>query len=403
MKKSVLLIFLFIFARTLNAQKLATHPQEINLHNKKSFTLFVPEGYHISVAAEGLKRPRFFSMSPDGRLFITDMYNRSDNHLGRIIILDQWNEQQHRFNRQRTYLAKLHNPNQILFLTRGEKQYLYVAETEKLSYYSYQPGDTVPSSSPTIIARFPDQGLDYKYGGWHLTRSLSFHNNKLYVSVGSSCNACIEKEKIRATILEMNPDGSDQKVYASGLRNSVGIKWIDGELWATCMGRDGIGPDKPEDLFQKIKKDTDYGWPYYFQYRKKIYEDKQFMDSAGKPPKPPVAPWGLPAHSAPLGFGYLRGFSDEKLNNSFLVALHGSTSVWRQRGNSVVQLMPDGSLREIVTGFLQGKTESQRFGRPCDVMQRDQNSFYISDDKNGVIYLLWKDPALPGKADASTH
>ncbi len=95
------------------------------------------------------------------------------------------------------------------------------------------------------------------------------------------------------------------------------------------------------------------------------------------------------AHSAPLGFDYFTNFSDPVINNSFLVALHGSTSVWRQRGNAVVQVV-NNSYREVVTGFLQGKSNRQRFGRPCDVMQWSNNSFFITDDKNGALYYLWK-------------
>ena len=121
--------------------------------------------------------------------------------------------------------------------------------------------------------------------------------------------------------------------------------------------------------------------------------DTHFTDSV-RPAyvtKPPVAPVGFKAHSAPLGFDFFKNFSDSLFNNSFLVALHGSTSVWRQRGNAVVQILPNGSYRDIVTGFLQGKTENKRFGRPCDVLQWDQSSFFISDDKNGVIYYVWKE------------
>ena len=114
-------------------------------------------------------------------------------------------------------------------------------------YHIYNRGDNKPPDSGQVIARFPDYGLSYKYGGWHLTRSLAFHNEKLYVSVGSSCNACVETEEIRAVVLEMNPDGTDAKIFARGLRNSVGIKWIGNELWGTGMGRDLAGPDKPED------------------------------------------------------------------------------------------------------------------------------------------------------------
>ena len=384
------LLFLFFQA---TSQTLKLHEASITLQKGLHFKLKIPEGYHISVAAQGLNRPRFFAKSPDGRLFITDMWDRSDNKKGRVLILGGWNEKEKKFTSVQTYLDKLHNPNQIAFYTVGNKHYLYVAETGRLSYYTFTNGDTVPAASPKVIATFPDYGLSYKYGGWHLTRSLAFRNNKLYVSVGSSCNACMEKEEIRATVIEMNPDGSNQKIYARGLRNSVSMQWIGNELWATSMGRDGIGPDKPEDLLHTIRQNEFYGWPFYFQYKKAIYADVQFKDSV-KPTfikRPPVAPWEFSAHSAPLGFAYLTQFSDAMFNNSFLVALHGSTSVWRQRGNAVVQLMPNGKYREIVTGFLQGKTENKRYGRPCDVIQWNDRSFFVSDDKNGVIYYVCKD------------
>ncbi len=366
--------------------------QPVTLQNKLSFTLKIPASYKISVAAEGLECPRFFAKSPDGRLFVTDMHDRSDNKKGRVLILDHWNDSAHRFDKTTEFLKDLRNPNQVAFYSRGGQYYIYVAETDKLSYYTYTPGSDQPASVPTVIAHFPDYGLNYKYGGWHLTRSIAFNNGKIYVSIGSSCDACIEKEEIRATILEMNPDGSQQRIYARGLRNAVGLKWINNELWVTNMGRDNRGPDKPEDLLHTVKPGDFFGWPYYFQYRKQILADEAFKDSV-KPVfvmRPPIAPWALKAHSAPLGFSYFTGFNDSLLNNSFIVALHGSTSVWRQRGNAIVQMLPNGQYREIVTGFLQGKTENKRFGRPCDVLQWDHRSFFISDDKNGVIYYVWK-------------
>lgn len=387
-----LLIYFFFFIRCEAQQTLKFSEHTILLKKKIAFSLKIPEGYNISVAAEGLERPRFFAISPDGRLFVTDMHNRSDNNLGRVLILENWNEQQKQFEKISVYLDKLHNPNQVSFYSSNGKNYIYIAETGRLSYYEYRAGDEKPFSAGRTITVFPDYGLDYKYGGWHLTRSLAFHNNKLYVSVGSSCNACIEKEEIRATIIEMDPDGSHPLFYAKGLRNAVGIKWINDKLWVTNMGRDGLGPDKPEDLFHTVEANGYYGWPYFFQYKNKILADQQFKDSAKNRyvKEPPVAPWGFKAHSAPLGFDFFSGFKDQLLNNSFLVALHGSTSVWRQRGNSIVQLLPNGKYREIVTGFLQGKTESKRFGRPCDILQWNDHSFFISDDKNGVIYFIWK-------------
>lgn len=360
----------------------------ITLSKGVNFKLAVPTGYKISIAAEGFKRLRFMAVSPDGKLFCTDMYDKSDNKKGRVYIFDKWNDSTKSFELASTYLDSLHNPNQVAF----HKNFIYVAETEKLVRYIYSPGDLQPKDSGEIIATFPDYGLSYKYGGWHLTRSIVFHNNKLYVSVGSSCNACLEKEELRATITEMNPDGSDKKIYARGLRNSVGIKWIGNELWATTMGRDLIGPDKPEEQFLKVENNGFYGWPFYFQYQNKIYEDVQFKDSM-KPvyvKKPIVGFSGFKAHSAPLGFEYLKDFDDTYLRNSVLVCLHGSTTVGRQRGNSIVRVEGGNKYTEIISGFLVGKTEKKRYGRPCDILMKDKSSFYFTDDTNGVLYYFYK-------------
>src|SRR6476660_4193823 len=163
-------IVFVILSYHLSAQELKLTPHTIHIKNKQAFQLKIPEGYNISVAMEGLERPRFFSISPDGRLFVTDMHNRSDNQKGRVLILEDWNEKEKRFEKISTYLDHLHNPNQVVFYVHGNEQYIYVAETGKLSYYTYKTGDHKPSSSATIIDTFPDYGLDYKYGGWHLTR-----------------------------------------------------------------------------------------------------------------------------------------------------------------------------------------------------------------------------------------
>jgi glucose/arabinose dehydrogenase len=254
----------------------------------------------------------------------------------------------------------------------------------------------VATGAPTVIATFPDYGLSYKYGGWHLTRSLSFHGGRLYVSVGSSCNACIEKEPVRATVMSMNPDGSDVQPYASGLRNSVGIKWIGNQLWVTSMGRDLIGADKPEDLFQRVDSGTVYNWPYYYQFKGVLYPDEKLQDTARQqgrrvPLPPPPAFCGFKAHSAPLGFDYFRGFDDARLNNAFLVALHGSTTVSRQRGNAIVKVMGGNNYVDVVNGFLNGKEEKDRKGRPCDVLMENEKAFFFTDDYNGVLYYVWKE------------
>lgn len=325
--------------------------------------------------------------APDGRLFLTDLHNLADNSKGRILLLDRWNENTRGFDTIITYLANLRNPNQVAFYSG----YLYVAETHRLTRYKYGAGDE-PLSDAEEIMHFPDYGLSYKYGGWHLTRSIAFNDDKLYVSVGSSCNACVEKEDVRAAVLEMDPDGKNLRIFARGLRNAVGIKWLGSRLYATEMGRDLIGPDRPEDLFVEVSDGQFYGWPYYYQYRKRVYEDGQFADSI-RPQwvqRPPPAILGFKAHSAPLGFDLLWNFDDPFLKNKVLVCLHGSTSIWRQRGYEMVVLEKNGKYRPVITGFLTGKTEKERHGRPCDVLMNDSNSLYFTDDHKGVVYYLYK-------------
>lgn len=366
------------------------YPQKVILPiTGETFNLQLPKGFRIAAAAQIQRRLRFMAKSTDGRLFATDMYDLTDNKKGRVLIFDKWNADRKQFDTVYTFLNNLHNPNQIAFYNG----YLYVAETGRLARYVYKEGNNVAMDTGKTIARFPDYGLGYKYGGWHLTRSLAFYNDKLYVSIGSSCNACIETETNRAVIIEMNPDGSNSQVYARGLRNAVGMRFIRSRLWVTSMGRDLLGPDKPEDLFQEITKNGYYGWPYYFQYRQRIYEDENFKDSsrAAYVQAPPNAMLGFKAHSAPLGFDFFDDFDHAALNNAVLVCLHGSTSVWRQRGYEVVRLEKGDSYTPFISGFLTGKNASDRKGRPCDVLQNDGRSFFVTDDLKGVLYYVWRE------------
>ncbi len=370
-------------------------PHPIHLQKGIDLSLRLPVGYGISVAYEELDRPRFLRKSPDHRLFVTDMFDISDNKEGKVYVLDDWDSAAKQFKTIHTYLDSLHNPNQVGFYREKGKDYLYVAETGTLTRYVYHAGDTIPSGKPELIACFPNYGLDYKYGGWHLTRSIDFHDHKLYVSVGSSCNACIEKEDVRATIMEMNPDGSGKRFFARGLRNSVGIKWVGGKLWATYMGRDLIGPDRPQDLFEPVERGKFYGWPYYFQDADRVVDDSTMQREArgqGLPvPRRPAPAWcAFRAHSAPLGFEYFKDFDDSLLRNSFLVALHGSTDVSLQRGNAIVKILGRNKYIPIVDGFLTGSTDKDRKGRPCDILMDNRRDFFFTDVLNGVLYYVWK-------------
>ncbi|CAN5643245.1 sorbosone dehydrogenase family protein [soil metagenome] len=372
--------------------------QKITLKNGKHFSLNLPADFEIIPAMEGLKRVRFFAKSPDGRIFVTDMFDLSDNTKGKIYILDGWNAETGKFGKLETYLSGLKNPNSVQFYTDENGQdWIYVAETDKLTRRKFKKGEITPTDrKPQTIATFPDYGLSYKYGGWHLTRTIAFSpNGKLYVSVGSSCNACDEKEKERATVLEMNPDGSGQRIFVKGLRNAVGLKWIGNFLRASNQGSDHLGLNKPDETFYSLKEGADYGWGSCYQSNGKIYLDKTPLNKLKKPTDRlkscadvPVSYAYFPAHSSVMGFDY---FDDEdadaSVKDAFLVSLHGSTNKNIGHGYKIVVMRKDEKLQDFITGFLQGKTVH---GRPCDIIKLSANSFLFTDDHTGIVYYVRK-------------
>ena len=172
--------------------ELVTHP--IQLKKGVNLGLNIPKGFNVSVAYEGLDRVRFLTVSPDNRYFVTDMWNRSDNKRGKVYILEGWNETEHRFTSIKTFIEGLHNGNQVAFYKDKGITYIYVSESGKITRYPYEDGDNKPRGQGEVVIKMPDTGTSYKYGGWHMTRSLAFHKDKLYVSIGSGCNACVENE-----------------------------------------------------------------------------------------------------------------------------------------------------------------------------------------------------------------
>ena len=265
-------------ARLSSRDALRLTPRRLALARGRSITLNAPEEFRITVAADGLRRVRFMAQSPDGRLFVTDMYNRADNRRGVVYVLDDFDAARGRFNRVTPFLTRLRNPNSVAFYTdTGGQQWFYVALTDRLVRYRYENGANAPTGAPQTLATFPAYGLDYRYGGWHLTRTIAVgENGKIYVSVGSSCNSCEEREDVRATVLEMNADGSEQRIFARGLRNSVGLRWINNQLYATDMGSDHLGDNRPDDAFRTVRAGAHYGWPYCYQYRSRILADPQY-------------------------------------------------------------------------------------------------------------------------------
>ena len=190
------------------------------------------------------------------------MWNLADNTQGAIFLLGGWNAQTHHFDHVTTYLDHLRNPNNIAFWTdpATRQSWLYLPLTDRLLRFPYHAGDLHPSGPPQTLIRFPDYGLNYKYGGWHLTRTVAIADlhghTRVYVAAGSSCDYCREREVIRATVSSMNPDGSDPHIVAHGIRNAVDLRFVPdldgGSLFATDMGDDHLGTGEPEDTFFEL-------------------------------------------------------------------------------------------------------------------------------------------------------
>jgi glucose/arabinose dehydrogenase len=374
-------------------------PHPVRLASGKTFSLNLPPGFDISIAAEGLHRVRFLTPSPDGRIFATDMHDLSDNRLGAVYILNGFNPKTGKFATVRPWLRRLRNPNNVAFYRDANgRQWLYLPLTDRLLRYRYAPGETVPTSAPEVLATYPDYGLSYKYGGWHLTRTVAFGQengvDKLYVAVGSSCNECEEKEEIRATLSVMDPDGKNPHILARGLRNAVGLRYVNGTLYGTNMGADHLGDDAPDDTMfaldsnQRADGETrNYGWPYCYFKDGKVLPDSHFPNSPKRVDcaQVPLALTTFAAHGAPLGLEYFGSESNSELRDSFLVALHGSSKIELGRGYRLARVTAGLPPQDFLTGFLK---DGVVYGRPCGILRLGPDAFLFTDDHSGVIYYV---------------
>lgn len=279
--------------------------------------------------------------------------------------------------RQNDVLRGLRNPHGLAIDPSGMT--LYVAEEtamKKVSLYSDGPIETVAALPP---------------GGRHTTRTIAWGpDDRIYVSIGSTCDACIEANPEHGSIISLFPDGSDRKTVATGLRNAVFFDWsyVTGALFATDMGRDDLGDDLPPEEVNIIAPGTHYGWPYCYGNRIRDALVSGTFDCSTT-----VSPHiELPAHIAPLGLAFIpeEGWPEEWWYD-LLVAEHGSWNSSVKVGYKIVRIplnaegKPEGKPVDFVTGFLQGDAVK---GRPVDLMIEPGGTLYISDDKAGMIYRL---------------
>jgi glucose/arabinose dehydrogenase len=341
--------------------------------------LKAPAGFHVALFAREVDGPRLMVFSPGGVLLV------SESGEGRVSALP---DPQHtgKALKKVTILEGLKEPHGLAFY-EGK---LYVAENDKVVRYDWD--------EKNLRASHPQKLADLPGSAGHSTRTVIFHALKMYVSAGSSCNVCIEKDQRRAAVMEFNPDGTGMKIFAKGLRNAVGlaVNPKTDTVWVTVNGRDILGDDlPPEVIFDLGKNGGDFGWPYCYGDH---IPDPQFTTPGDDRCKSVIGPKvQMQAHSAPLGLAFYEGsqFPNEYQNNIF-VAFHGSWNRKIPTGYKIVRVkldsngQPQNGAQDFITGWLApGETKHGRWmGRPVGIVFGADGSMYISDDAAGVIYRV---------------
>lgn len=377
--------------KEIELQPIELVEQTVTTSDGEELAFRLAKGFDIAIAAEDLGKARFMAMSPDGRLFVPDLVDYKLSHQGKLYILDDFNEETHQFETKHTYLSGLRGPNSVAFYRDTEgKDWLYLALTAHLLRYPYTAGDLEPSGEPEIVTTFPNTQTPGETSVvWHITRTLLFHNDQLYIAIGSGCNSCEHLEgELRGMIMVMDPDGENARVYGDGLRNSVGIAWANGGLYTTVNGADHLGEDKPDELMYRIEDGAHYGWPYCYQSNGVTYEDNHTAW------KTPVSCEAVPAplaaftpRSAPLGLMFFQDIHP-LLDSTFLVALHGSFEPEMRSGYQVVRVDLNGMQDVFMDGFQ--KPDDSRIARPVDFLQKDEDSFFMTDDHGGRVFYVFE-------------
>jgi glucose/arabinose dehydrogenase len=269
--------------------------------------------------------------------------------------------------------------------------YLYVGNTASLVRYKYTNGDLKAQGEPEKLLDLPNGG--------HSTRNIVFNRagTKMYIAVGSQSNNDAGEDCRRAAILEFNPDGTGYRVYASGIRNPVGLALQPGTdiIWTAMNERDNLGDDLVPDYATSVKDGGFYGWPY--SYIGENYDPRyigSFPDLVKRTIVPDVL---LPAHAAALGITFYTGNQfPQRFRNGGFVALHGSWNRSVASGYKVVFFpMVDGKpgpIEDFLTGFLASdganNTSIDQWGRPVGVTVARDGSLLVSDDTGNRIWRV---------------
>ena len=349
-------------------------------------TPVVPPGFSITKFADGFNNPRWIYVAPNGDVFISEaMGNNPSNR----ITLFRDTHQDGTWDIRELFLKNLNRPFGMLILGN----YFYVGNTDGVYRYPYTTGQTSMQEEGKKILDLPPLGYNN-----HWTRNLIANRagTKIYVSVGSGSNDGehgIDKEKNRANILEINPDGSGLRVFAYGLRNPVGMDWQPGTniLWTAVNERDDLGDELVPDYMTSVKDGGFYGWPFaYFGANEDPNYAGQHPDLVAKAIVPDV---NLGAHTASLGLAfYTKNAFPSYYRNGAFVGQHGSWNRSTFAGYRVA-FVPfkngkPGKPEDFVTGFIADESRNQVYGRPVGVVVLPDGSLLIADDSGDTIWQV---------------
>jgi glucose/arabinose dehydrogenase len=365
-----------------------------------------PQGFMVTKYADGFDNPRWMYVAPNGDILVAES---NSNHsfiekVGAVVIgANKSNDLSKSADRitllrdtdkdgypdmRETFLTGLNQPFGMLVL--GD--WLYVANTDAIWRFPYTPGQTK-------IAVQGNKVIDLPAGkhNRHWTRNIIANpsGTKIYIAVGSGSNVAengIEEELLKANILEINPDGSGQQVYAAGLRNPVGMAWQPGTnvLWTVVNERDELGDDLVPDYFTHVVKGGFYGWPYVYFGQ---HEDPRVKEKKPEVTSKTIVPdVNLGSHTASLGLTFYTGKSfPEKYRNGAFIAQHGSWNRSVLSGYKVV-FVPfmngkAGKPEDFLTGFVADLEKEKVHGRPVGIITMPDGSLLIADD---VSNTLWR-------------
>lgn len=347
--------------------------------------LEVPPGFNVEVFSEGdYRNPRWVKQGPNGDLFL------ADSQANTIFLLRDANKDGKIDNASErfTFATGLNRPFGMAIQKVGAETYFYVGNTDSIVRYKYKVGDTKLEGAPEKLADVPPGG--------HWTRDILFRKDgkKMYVSVGSLSNVNEGEPAIRAAISEYDPDGKNHRIFASGIRNPVGLAWnpVNGELWTAVNERDLLGDDLVPEYATSVKDGGFYGWPdCYMGSNVDPRVKAPRMDLVKRAIVPDVL---IEPHSAALGIVFYTGkmFPAEYRNNAF-VALHGSWNRKNRTGYKVIRIpfkngKPEGGYENFLAGWVPDETGAEVWGRPVGVEVIRDGSLLVVDDGGRKIWRV---------------